>query len=195
VPDSMLIIPPRRHGKFRPTLMKLVSSNDEKLVKSTAEEAVKILQSKKPDLAAALDTMTKLRGIGPATASLLLAVHNPENVIFFADEAFYWLCCGGEKGAIKYNAKEYKMLDEEAATLSKRLGVRAVDIEKVAFVLMREGGETPTATQEGQSKPKTKTKTKTEATKDAKQTAKRKNAPTTAESAPVAKRSTRSNRG
>jgi len=130
--------PPRRHGTFRPTLMKLVSSNEPKTVKETIQKAINLYRSKS-DVSAALGILTQLKGIGPATASLLLAVHDADNVIFFADEAFYWLCLGGSKGPIKYNAKEYAALNEKARALSERLGVKAVDIERVAFVLMKEG--------------------------------------------------------
>lgn len=48
------------------------------------------------------------------------------------------LCCNGSKGPIKYNAKEYIALTENAQVVAKRLGVRAVDVERVAFVLMRQ---------------------------------------------------------
>ncbi|KAK3903885.1 hypothetical protein C8A05DRAFT_14179 [Staphylotrichum tortipilum] len=138
-----------RHGKFRPALMKHVESNDSAWAKQTIQDATKHYRDKS-DVAAALDTLTKLKGIGPATASLLLAVHDPDKVVFFADEAFYWLCCGGSKAPIKYNLKEYRELRERAAALADRLHVRAVDIERVAFVLMREqpqplGEEEPTA--------------------------------------------------
>ncbi|KAM7206769.1 Protein of unknown function (DUF1479) domain containing protein [Rhypophila sp. PSN 637] len=126
-----------RHGKFRPTLMNLVSSNDPKTVKETIQKAVKAYQDKS-DVSTALGILTQLKGIGPATASLLLAVHDEENVIFFADEAFYWLCCGGSKGPIKYNLKEYMTLHDRAQAVSERLGVKAVDVERVAFVLMRQ---------------------------------------------------------
>ncbi|KAB5549958.1 hypothetical protein GE09DRAFT_1174693 [Coniochaeta sp. 2T2.1] len=126
-----------RHGKFRPTLMNLVSSNPPDFVKQTVKDASDSY-TKNSDAAAALAILTKLKGIGPATASLLLAVLDPDRVIFFADEAFYWLCCGGKKESIKYNAKEYQALSEEARKLCKRLKVKAVDVERVAFVIMRQ---------------------------------------------------------
>ncbi|KAK3396389.1 hypothetical protein B0T20DRAFT_269731 [Sordaria brevicollis] len=126
-----------RHGKFRPTLMNLVSSNDPELVRSTVQDAIKQYRDKS-DVSGALAILTKLKGIGPATASLLLAVHDPDHVIFFADEAFYWLCGGGEKVPLKYNVKEYNSLCEASQKLSQRLGVKAIDIERVAFVLMRQ---------------------------------------------------------
>ncbi|KAI3395095.1 hypothetical protein diail_1775 [Diaporthe ilicicola] len=126
-----------KHGKFRPTLMKLVSSNEESFVKETVTSAMD-LYSKKADASAAIDVLTRLKGIGPATASLLLAVHDPQNVIFFADEAFYWLCNHGKRDHIKYNAKEYKGLHENSQKLAKRLSAKAVDVERVAYVLMND---------------------------------------------------------
>jgi hypothetical protein len=116
--------------------MKLVSSNEPSYVKETIQEASR-LYKEKSDVSGALKILTKLKGIGPATASLLLAVLDPERVIFFADEAFYWLCCGGKQGEIKYNAKEYDALCARAHELCKRLDVRAVDVEKVAYVMMK----------------------------------------------------------
>jgi hypothetical protein len=117
--------------------MKLVSSNEPDFVKDTIQKAVKHYRDKS-DVSGALDILTKLKGIGPATASLLLAVHDPARVVFFADEAFYWLCCDGSKAPIKYNQKEYTELNARAQALAKRLGVKAVDIERVAFVLLRQ---------------------------------------------------------
>ncbi|KAI1448774.1 hypothetical protein F5Y02DRAFT_281443 [Annulohypoxylon stygium] len=126
-----------RHGKFRPTLMKLVSSNDEELVKNTIQEAIEKYRESS-DAPKALIAISKLKGIGPATASLLLSVYDPDNVIFFSDEAFYWLCCDGKISPIKYNAKEYQELSSAAQSLIQRLGTSAVDIERVAYVLMKD---------------------------------------------------------
>lgn len=118
--------------------MKLVLSNDPDTVEKTVQKAIKVYQDKSY-VSAALGILTQLKGIGPATASLLLAVHDEENAIFFADEAFYWLCCGGSKGPIKYTLKEYLILHGRAQAVIKRLGVKAVDVERVAFVLMNQG--------------------------------------------------------
>ncbi|KAK0751502.1 hypothetical protein B0T18DRAFT_320167 [Schizothecium vesticola] len=141
-----------RHGKFRPTLMKLVSSNDPDFVQETVQKAVKIYREK-TDISAALKILTELKGIGPATASLLLSIHDAENVIFFADEAFYWLCCGGSKGPIKYNLKEYLALSEQAQALGKRLGVKAVEVERVAFALLRGESDNHAASKPPETKP------------------------------------------
>lgn len=117
--------------------MKLVSSNEPDLVKQTVKEASECYR-RKDGMAPALGVLARLKGIGPATASLLLSVLDPDRVMFFADEAFYYLCCGGKKSPIKYNAKEYQELSERAGRLCKRLHVRAVDVERVAFVIMRQ---------------------------------------------------------
>lgn len=117
--------------------MKLVSSNDPNVVADIIKQAQDVYR-RETDAQAALDILSKLKGIGPATASLLLTVHDPSRVIFFSDEAFYWLCCDGKKSPIKYNGKEYKALCASAQHLSKRLGVSATDVEKVAYVLMKQ---------------------------------------------------------
>lgn len=124
--------------------MKLVTSNDEGLVEDTVKSAMGTYKQK-GDPSAAIDVLTKLRGIGPATASLLLAVQDPDNVIFFADEAFYWLCCDGKREPIRYNAKEYRELIAESQSLARRLDVKAVDVERVAYVLMSDSGSPSSA--------------------------------------------------
>ena len=140
-----------RHGKFRPTLMSLVSSNDAKTTQKTIQTA---LASYGGDGSAtkAAAALTALRGIGPATASLLVAVHDGERAPFFSDEVFSWLCCDGQAApSIKYNAKEYGALCAQVAEVRERLGVAAVDIERVAFVLLRgdQGGGGKVAREDG----------------------------------------------
>ena len=86
-----------------------------------------------------LELLTKpLKGIGPATGSLILAIHDPENVIFFSDEAYRWLVKGGEKPKILYKTSEFEELFSKAKELQNRLKVSPIDIEKVAYVLVKE---------------------------------------------------------
>ncbi|KAK1595722.1 uncharacterized protein LY79DRAFT_667702 [Colletotrichum navitas] len=134
-----------RHGKFRPTLMKLVSSNDSSAVQDTVKKAIDNYRDM-ADLSAALNVLTTMKGIGPATASLILAVHYPEKVLFFSDEAYYWLCNKGQKASLKYNMKEYEHLNSQAGKLLKRLGVGAMEVEKVAYVLLKQEGSIPKPT-------------------------------------------------
>jgi hypothetical protein len=118
--------------------MSLVSSNPAALTKSTVAAALELYRANPGQNAQkALDTLVKLRGIGPATASLLLNVHDADRVVFFSDEAYYWLCCGGNKSPIKYNAREYAELRLRAEELADRLGVGMVHVEKVAYVVMK----------------------------------------------------------
>lgn len=137
--------------------MNLVSSNDASSAASTVQEALKGYKSSS-DIPACLATLCKLRGIGPATASLLLSVYDPTKVLFFSDEAFWWLCCGGQKDTIKYNNKEYDLLRSKAAKLVKRLGVEATDVEKVAYVVMKKDTAADTAS----TKPAPKSTPKTQ---------------------------------
>ncbi|QUC21449.1 uncharacterized protein UV8b_05692 [Ustilaginoidea virens] len=128
-----------RHGKFRPSLTKLIASNDPVVTKSTIAAAVAAYRHAGTPQAVgpAVGQLTRLKGVGPATASLLLSVHDPR-VIFFSDEAYWWLCCGGQRRAIRYNASEYADLCSRATVLADRLGVvDMAQVEKVAYVLLR----------------------------------------------------------
>jgi hypothetical protein len=93
----------------------------------------------------ALKQVTKLKGVGPATASLVLSAYDPASAIFFSDEVFRWLCWNepmkGNRGwdrKIGYTVKEYILLAEKAAELIKRLKVTALEMEMVAYVLGKE---------------------------------------------------------
>jgi hypothetical protein len=140
------------HGKFRPNLMNLVSKNSGEVIQ---ESTMKAFAEK--DTVKALDLLTKLSGIGPATASLLLSVNNPEAVPFFSDEMFRFSQLsrdrhGGLSGwdrKIGYNKKEYvgllafytellQIINKEAKSGSK---INMLDIEKYAYVLHAKRGE------------------------------------------------------
>jgi hypothetical protein len=59
-------------------------------------------------------------------------------VIFFSDEAYRWLCADGKKASPKYTVKEFDELFGKAKTLMTKLRVNPIDVEKVAFVLIKE---------------------------------------------------------
>ncbi len=73
----------------------------------------------------------------------------PDEVPFFSDELFRWCTWdspgspNGWKRGIKYNVKEYTEVLRHVRELRERLGseVRAVDVEKVAWVLGKEGAD------------------------------------------------------
>jgi hypothetical protein len=116
-------------------------------VAANAEDNVKVATTtalSKIDLnifpAAALKQLSALRGIGPATASLLLSVAYPDNLPFFSDELFRWICWDVQEGwqkKIKYDIKEYKELWEGLRKLKSRLGgeISTVDLERCAWVI------------------------------------------------------------
>ena len=129
--------------------MKLVSSNSEDVIRDTttrAYAAVSSISAKSETVTdgimEALSILTSLRGIGPASASLLLSVRFPQSVPFFSDEAYRWLTCATSgdpwTSNIKYNAKEFRQMLEASLGLCKKLGVDAVDVERVGWVLGHE---------------------------------------------------------
>lgn len=82
-----------RHGQFRPTLMKLIRSNSEQDVIKVCKDALKNIFSGKPmdvsekQVNDSMKTLSKLKGVGPATASLILSCAIPNHVPFMSDEA------------------------------------------------------------------------------------------------------------
>lgn len=103
------------------------------------------------DYAKAITILTKLRGIGPATASLLLCCYDPTEVPFFSDELYRYLHWSDAKSKgwdrkISYTMKEYKDLWQKMQDLRNRVEkesgqlVKAIDVEKVAYVLSKDAG-------------------------------------------------------
>lgn len=91
-----------------------------------------------------------LKGIGPATASLLLNTYDCEKVAFFSDELFRWSMFEGAKGRgwdrkIKYSIGEYKQMFPVVKALRERLGkcegkgrgFTALEAEMAAYVIGR----------------------------------------------------------
>lgn len=134
------------HGTFRPTLKKLVDQNSDDAIRSTTKTAFEsFAQDSSKNIKSSLTTLTQLKGIGPATASLLLSVFDPECAPFFSDELFRWAMYEEKTGngwdrKIKYNPKEYLELFEKIQRVQERLeSVKAVDLERVAYVLGHRG--------------------------------------------------------
>jgi len=102
----------------------------------------------------AISSIAKLRGVGPATASLFLSCYDPIKVPFFSDELFRYLHWSDAKGKgwdrkISYTMKEYKTLFDKMQVLRKRLKtvsgktVKAIDLEKMAYALGKGGQVEP----------------------------------------------------
>lgn len=176
--SAVLLIKSRKHGTYRPKLRQLVESND-------AEEVDKVMMKLSAQEGTAKEKMkiaTSLRGIGPATASLVLSCIDPLKYPFFSDELYRWIHWDGKnvegknagikpgKGwarPIGYTQKEYDSLIARCQMVQERLSgnyqdLDFLDLEKVAYVLGKEqldlDVEIPMATkkQEGEGEVGTK---------------------------------------
>ncbi|XP_073021454.1 uncharacterized protein [Primulina eburnea] len=70
-------------GKWRPRLLAFVSSLSDDVVRAASGKAFDSL----PDVAKAVSELTVLKGVGPATASAVLAAYSPDVAPFMSDEA------------------------------------------------------------------------------------------------------------
>ncbi|KNG88083.1 hypothetical protein ANOM_002903, partial [Aspergillus nomiae NRRL 13137] len=143
-----------KHGVFRPTLLGMVKANQPKTVqKATSDAFTTTGEEEETDTASfpktSLDALVKpLRGVGIATASLLLSVgtlRDPEHEApFYSDDTYLWLCLEtfpgtvgqesgdtlGKKGGkfkrngeinVKYDVAEYRALWTAVNELRARL--------------------------------------------------------------------------
>ncbi|EEA27670.1 hypothetical protein TMatcc_004033 [Talaromyces marneffei ATCC 18224] len=143
-----------KHGQYRPALAGMIKTNNPEVVHKTTCDAFKALIDKTPTHDSLEETFPKksqdilvkpLRAVGPATASLILAVatEGKKNEIpFYSDDIYWWLCLGLFPGSeknryndkkaaksmrddgrldVKYNMEEYRELYEEVFKLRHRL--------------------------------------------------------------------------
>ena len=150
----LLISHTSKHGTYRPNLAKLVASNTVKDIRAATETSFSTYESNTSDPLKAFAPLTKLKGIGPATASLLLSCYDPSNLPFFSDELYRYTHWEEAKNKgwdrkIGYTMKEYKELFKRVHEMKTRLesesktSVNAVDIEKAAYVLGKEAQRYP----------------------------------------------------
>ncbi|KAJ0263879.1 hypothetical protein HA466_0023280 [Hirschfeldia incana] len=100
-------------GKWRPRLLDFVSSLDDSVVKSASEKAFKSL----PDISKAVTELTVLKGVGPATASAVLAAYAPDVAPFMSDEATE-VAIGNSKD---YSLKRYLLFVTKLQDKAKEL--------------------------------------------------------------------------
>ncbi|EPS36900.1 hypothetical protein H072_9526 [Dactylellina haptotyla CBS 200.50] len=165
-----------KRGKFRPTIMPLVLSNTTKELESIVNKALSMPSPEQvtssgthddddddddddnddnalANISAMIKILTKLKGIGPATATAILSAVFPDTIPMFSDEAFRWLMMdeksssssAGWNRSIKYDAKEYADFFKKVRQLCKKLILENKDIvvdagsvEKVGWVLGQE---------------------------------------------------------
>ncbi|KAJ7072776.1 hypothetical protein C8F01DRAFT_1105187 [Mycena amicta] len=77
-------------GKSRPTLLALIASNSDELVRSATTKALETLRAADEDIEKgllAIPMACVLKGVGAATASALLTLQPPHLIPFMSDEA------------------------------------------------------------------------------------------------------------
>ncbi|XP_007256878.3 uncharacterized protein zgc:112496 [Astyanax mexicanus] len=89
-------------GKFRPRLQQLAASNSEEVVLSCTKKAFNLL----PNVQSAITELSTLKGLGPATASAVLAAGAPSEAAFMADEAVESI---RDLRPVQYTAKHYSL--------------------------------------------------------------------------------------
>lgn len=100
-------------GKWRPRLLSFVSSLDDAVVRDASRKAFAAL----PDVSKAVSELTVLKGVGPATASAVLAAYAPNVAPFMSDEAMVAVL-GDSKN---YSLKRYVAFVEKIQAKAKEL--------------------------------------------------------------------------
>jgi hypothetical protein len=111
-----------QRGKFRPQLKSLIESNSDDNVQSITKEA---FSKKWPEN---LNILTKLRGVGPATATAILSLVDP-SVPFFSDEVAGMIL----KQKLKYTVKEVLLYVDLVRTEAGKLNMSAKEYEIMKF--------------------------------------------------------------
>lgn len=134
-------------GKFRPTLPALIAQNAPAKVKSSTQDAFSSLSDMsssippyQPFRAMLKSLCGALKGVGPATGSLVLSIYD-DRVPFMSDEAYIWIMYadqGTKKKDIKYTEKGYLDYAVRVWEVAKKVGVTPTELEKVGWVLGRE---------------------------------------------------------
>lgn len=80
-----------KHGTYRPNLAKLVAENSLDEVRTLTMDAFSSYEADNTTYAKSVTALSKLKGLGPATASLILACYDSVHIPFFSDELFRYM--------------------------------------------------------------------------------------------------------
>jgi hypothetical protein len=113
-------------GTFRPRNQQLAESNPDSTVRELTKRAINMLQKDgKTKVADALSVIAELKGIGPATASLLLSLLFPSDVPFF-DEVQGRVVLGVKD--VPFTVKGFELFDAAVSKKAERLAMTPADV-------------------------------------------------------------------
>ncbi|CAM8936540.1 unnamed protein product [Rhodiola kirilowii] len=119
-----------KRGKWRPRLLEFVSALDDEVVESASRKAFEAL----PDVSKAVSELTVLKGVGPATASAVLAAHAPQVAPFMSDEAMVAALGSAKDYTLKQYVKFSSKMQEKAKELSSNdLTFTPSDVERALW--------------------------------------------------------------
>ncbi|KAK7310749.1 hypothetical protein RJT34_08454 [Clitoria ternatea] len=144
-------------GKWRPRLLDFVSSLDDVVVKSASQKAFQSL----PDISKAVSELTVLKGVGPATASAVLAAFAPHLTPFMSDEAME-AALGTSKN---YSLKQYLIFANKLQKKAKELSSEGEsftpsDVERALWSYAVGQSSEPQLNQDTETKPSRSSKRK-----------------------------------
>lgn len=144
-------------GKWRPRLLDFVSSLDDTLVKSASQKAFLSL----PDISKAVTELTVLKGVGPATASAVLAAFAPHLTPFMSDEAMEAALGNSKDYSLKQYLKFAEKLQMKAAELSSEGdSFTPSDVERALWSFAVGQSSAPQANEDPKTKPSKSSKRK-----------------------------------
>jgi hypothetical protein len=109
-------------GKPRHALWKHLKSIQEKDLKSFSAESFQ--RAQEGDVKGAVEVLSRLSGVGPATASAILSIYRPENFTFMDDEVIEALYDDGKRG---YTIKIYLEVNSKCQKIAQDLNETKTD--------------------------------------------------------------------
>ncbi|XXH03692.1 hypothetical protein Hte_010098 [Hypoxylon texense] len=110
---------------------KLIESNEEDDIKQATQSAIE--KYSRDNLFQSMKILEELHGIGQGRASLLLSVAHPDEVPFLSEKLRRWVL-PSERTA-QTNRQYRQRCFDRVEEMRLKMNVKAIDVEKVAFVL------------------------------------------------------------
>ena len=120
-------------GKVRPNLLNYAKAHSEATVKDATRDAIARLRSasRTEDIPKALEPVVKLKGVGPATASAVLACAD-DSVPFMCDDLIA-VALGNLPSSVRYSESSFVELCDVARRKGRKVGLTASEVERAIF--------------------------------------------------------------